>query len=61
MKGEGAEGAQERAVRVLVVGRLSKVQGARGTGKAGPKSCAVKAASNEGLAMVQPVTGCIAM
>ena len=59
MKGEGAEGAQERAVHVLL--GTQKVQVARGTGKAGPKSRAVKAASNEGLAMVQPVTGYIAM
>ena len=58
MKGEGAEGAQERAVRVLL--GTQKVQVARGTGKDMPKSRATKAASSEGLAMVNG-TGCIAM
>ena len=53
-----AEGAHEPVVRLLLGGRLSKVQAARETGKAVPKSRAAKAA--EGFAMVL-VTWCIAI
>ena len=59
MKGEGAEGAEVRAVRLLV-GNAQQSSSRERTGKAGPKSRAAKAASSEGLAMVNG-TGCIAM
>ena len=59
MKGEGAEGAEVRAVRLLV-GNAQQSSSRERTGKAGPKSRAAKAASGERLAMVNG-TGCIAM
>jgi len=55
LRGVCAEGAHAPVVRLLLGGRLSKVQAARGTGKAVPKSRAAKAA--EGFAMVL-VTWC---
>ena len=58
LRGVCAEGAHAPVVRLLLGGRLSKVQAARGTGKAVPKSRAAKAA--EGFAMVL-VTWCIAI
>ena len=59
LRGVCAEGAHAPVVRLLLGGRLSKVQAARGTGKAVPKSRAAKAA--EGFAMLLVTWWCIAV